>query len=53
MKSHKYLESIDKTVRHDSFDKEKNGEIKSVKAKDLEDSDFEWNVNVSSDEIDG
>jgi hypothetical protein len=41
-------------VRHDSFDNTSNLEKRSLKSKDLngaDDDDMEWNIDVSSEEI--
>ena len=60
MKKSKYsaqhVSSIDKTVRHDSFDNATKLEKRSLKSKDLDDiddDDMEWNIDVSSEEIEG
>ncbi len=58
MKKSKYsaqhVSSIDKTVRHDSFDNTTKLQKRSLKSKDLDgadDDDMEWNIDVSSEEI--
>jgi len=43
-------------VRHDSFDNATKLEKRSLKSKDLDDiddDDMEWNIDVSSEEIEG